>query len=156
MKGHEAFDRIEGTNQVPETSFDFIADRADTILGALDEVLEAYSEVTLPSGEVVAAVAEHERLVAKAQRLLEGIQGLREQVEAKDEYHAERAVAMLEDAIEAMTEYLSVRADLLNEAHKNPSAQRLVTVLDRISETLIPSTGQGMHDEQYLVEKKAA
>jgi hypothetical protein len=157
MSGTEAFRNDEVVTRSPEASFDSVADRADIILAALDEALDSYPEVTLPNGEAVEAVDEHERLVAKAQRLLEGIQGLREQVTAKDEYHAERAVAMVEDAVAAITEYLSVRADLLNEVHKNPSAARLVSVLDRISETLIPEvSARTSREEQYLIEKKVA
>jgi hypothetical protein len=150
MKGIEGIE----TNGVrsAEASFDLVTNRAETLLGSLQEALEQYSEVTLPSGEVVPAHDEHEFLVAKAQRLLEGVQGLREQMQAENEYHGERAVAMLEAATKHLTEYLAVRADLQNEAQKNAGATRLVEVLDKITLALLPR--EATNDDAYLVSKE--
>lgn len=115
-----------------DASFENVAKRVAELLDALEETMRRFPEVALPNGELMAPSTGAEELLARAQRLEEGLRGYREQVGARGEYHEERAVALLEDAVRHLTEYLAVRADLENI----PGARALAGVLDRIMERL--------------------
>lgn len=120
------------------TSFENVAQRVAKLLDALEETAGRFPDVELPSGEFMSPTTREECLLARAQRLKEGLQGYREQVEARDAYHEAQAVALLEDAVQHLAEYMAVRADIENETDHTHGARALADVLDRIMECLVP------------------
>ena len=137
MKGAEAMSTSEGSNESGRSIAEReVVERIGELRDALKDALEAYPKVSLGL-ETIEPHGAHEMALARAQRMLEGLRGLLEQQRAQGRYREERTTAQFEAGVSHLSQFLAIRADLVNAAVRHGDPHHLVNEYDSIMNTLL-------------------